>query len=99
MPETYDKYFLSYSGVQLPLQLVGELSPDEVENRNTFFGVRLDTEGRVVLLHKCVYGAVDLEHRYEYHADGSLARAIITNPDDDDEDERTRVISWPQGVN
>ena len=35
----YDSYFLSYSGARLPLKLVSALEAEEIENRNTCFGV------------------------------------------------------------
>jgi hypothetical protein len=85
-PEHYDQHFLSYSGVSLPLQLVSPLERGETENRNTFFGVRLDHAGRAALIHKIVYGEVELEHRYGYHDNGALQWAEIV--DDDDEVQR-----------
>jgi hypothetical protein len=91
----YDQYFLSYTGLKLPLQLVSPLRPEDVENRNTFFGVRRDDPGRIVVIHKRVYGAIELEHLYEYHPGGALARATITNAIEDDEDERTKILTWP----
>lgn len=70
---TYDRYFLSYSGLSLPLKLVGELDPAEIDNRNTFFGACEDKQGRQILVHKVVYGEVELEHRYGYHDCGALS--------------------------
>ena len=82
-PEQYDKYFLTYSGISLPLQLVNPLDKSETDNRNTFFGVRLDSEGRFQQVHKLVYGEIDLEHRYGYHDNGLLSWAEIRDGDDD----------------
>lgn len=79
----YDRYYLSYSGITLPLKLVGELDPAEIENRNTFFGAELDSEGRQTLIHKVVYGEVELEHRYGYHDDGAISWAEILDEDGD----------------
>ncbi len=31
------RYFLTYTGVKLPLTLLNELQPGQLENRNTFF--------------------------------------------------------------
>ena len=42
MSKSYDAYFLSYSGVRLPMKMVGALEPTEIDNRNTFFGVDYD---------------------------------------------------------
>lgn len=79
--EQYDRYFLSYSGVKLPFKLVNELARDEIENRNTYFATILDPSGRTSLMHKIVYGDVELEHLYQYDASGQLARVEITNVD------------------
>ncbi|BBL59167.1 DUF6156 family protein [Methylomonas koyamae] len=76
------RYFISYSGVKLPLKLVNEL-PDEshLENRNTYFRGFFDGNERLLLLEKLVYGDVELRHRYRYHANGALADAEITDAD------------------
>lgn len=79
----YDQFFLSYSGVALPLNLVSEITPDGVENRNTYFGACVDDAGRLTLIHKVVYGEVEMSHRYEYAPEGWLKRAEIINADDE----------------
>ncbi len=79
----YDQYFLSYSGARLPLNLVSQITPEEVENRNTYFGARLDEEGRICLIHKRVYGDVELSHEYRYHSNGALETADIRSIDDE----------------
>ena len=77
------RYFLSYSGVKLPLKLVTPLEPGELQNRNTFFRAQYDEAGRILSCEKMVYGEVELAHRYEYGANGLLARAHIQMGDDD----------------
>lgn len=76
------RYFISYSGVKLPLKPVNEL-PDEshLENRNTYFRGFFDTDQRLLLLEKLVYGDIELRHRYRYHPNGVLADAEITDAD------------------
>lgn len=76
------RYFISYSGVKLPLKLVNEL-PDEshLENRNTYFRGCYDADQRLMLLEKLVYGDVELRHVYTYHSSGILAEAEITDAD------------------
>lgn len=86
-PELYDRYFLTYTGITLPLQLVTPLEENETDNRNTYFGAKLDEQGRIVLVHKLVYGEIELEHRYGYHDNGALQWAEIL----DDEDELQRL--------
>nr|WP_225587857.1 DUF6156 family protein [Methylomonas fluvii] len=76
------RYFISYSGVKLPLKLVNELEDaSHLENRNTYFRGRYDAEQRLMLLEKLVYGEVELRHVYTYHANGMLAAAEITDAD------------------
>jgi Family of unknown function (DUF6156) len=71
------KYFLSYSGRGLPLNLVSEIEPAELENRNTYFRAEYDARGRLTLCEKMVYGEVELRHSYRYRDDGALASATI----------------------
>jgi hypothetical protein len=75
------QYFLSYSGVKLPLKPVGELEPDQIENRNTYFRGYFDARDRLTTLQKMVYGELELEHRYTYHGNGALSRAEIVDID------------------
>ena len=82
---TYDGYFLSYSGVNLPLKLVGELEFAEVENRNTFFGACYNEQGQALIIRKVVYGEIEMEHRYSYHDNGALKSAHITNIDNEEQ--------------
>lgn len=73
------RYFLTYSGVKLPLKLCQPLEEAAIENRNTFFQAWFDAHERVTAFQKIVYGEVDLEHRYRYHANGQLAMAEIVD--------------------
>lgn len=73
------RYFLTYSGVSLPLNLVNELEPEQIGHRNTYFLGHFDTNQRLVGLQKMVYGEVEMEHRYAYHDNGNLKRAEITD--------------------
>ncbi len=79
------KYFLSYSGVKLPLNLVSPIGADALENRNTYFRAGYDADGRMVTCEKIVYGEVELRHAYHYRADGRLARAHIDMAGDETE--------------
>ena len=81
MPTTNDertRYFLTYRGVGLPLKLAEELDAAGVENRGTFFRARYDAQDRLLGCEKVVYGEVELEHVYEYDAQGKLVQARIT---------------------
>lgn len=79
----YDQYYLSYSGAGLPLNLVSPIEPEDVHNRNTYFGAKLDESGRISLIHKRVYGEIELSHRYEYYPNGTLKLADIHNIEDE----------------
>lgn len=79
----YDGYYLSYTGLGLPLRLVNPLEPEEVQNRNTFYGAQFDSEGRTSLIHKVVYGEIDTVHRYGYNQAGDLLWAEITQADEE----------------
>jgi hypothetical protein len=79
------RYFLSYSGVKLPLNLVSPIAETELENRNTYFCATYDDAGRILTCEKIVYGEVELRHDYEYGADGTLARAMIDMGGDETE--------------
>ena len=75
------RYFLTYTGVKLPLTLLNELQPDQLENRITFFRGYYDALGRLVKVQKIVYGEIEMEHRYQYDETGLLQRAEIVDID------------------
>lgn len=81
--------FVSYSGIDLPLNLVNPL--EDTENRITFFRAHYDAQERMVLCEKVVYGEIEFTHRYEYYPDGTLQRAEIT-----DEDEEVQVLAFDE---
>lgn len=82
IPHAQCRYFTTYTGVRLPLKLLNPLSEDQVHNRNTYFSAYYNSEERLIALQKMVYGEVELTHRYDYHPDGSLRRAVITEAGD-----------------
>jgi hypothetical protein len=79
---TTTKFFLSYTGVKLPLKLVGELDEAETRNRNTFIRASYDADDRLTRMEKMVYGDVELLHVYSYRPDGTLSRAEVTIDDE-----------------
>ena len=84
------RYFTSYSGVRLPLKLVGELAAEDMRNRNTYYLGEYDVEGRLQRCEKRVYGEIEVCHVYHYHPDGRLARAVI-----DDGSGSPETIDYP----
>jgi hypothetical protein len=77
------RHYVTYSGIKLPLKLVNPLEEADIANRNTYFRACFDEQGRMVLCQKVVYGEVELQHRYEYHDNGSLKLAEITEAADE----------------
>ncbi|MBF0220109.1 MAG: hypothetical protein HQL49_11385 [Gammaproteobacteria bacterium] len=73
----HTRYFISYSGVKLPLNLVNPI--ESIDNRNTFFRAHYDANERMVLCEKVVYGEVEISHQYQYYPDGTLKSAAITD--------------------
>lgn len=92
MPENADtcRYFTSYSGVRLPLKLVGELDKNDMRNRNTYFRGNFNADNQLLRCEKIVYGEVEFRHNYRYHADGRLAQAEI-----DDGSGAPQIIAYP----
>ena len=76
------RYFVSYSSVKLPLNLVNELvAASDRDNRNTFFLGIYDEQQRLIRCEKQVYGEIELLHQYQYHSNGVLSLAEITDAD------------------
>jgi YD repeat-containing protein len=75
------RFFVSYSGVKLPLKLVNQLQDSELGNRNTYFLGFFDAAERLVRLEKRVYSEIELLHCYRYHDNGALQEAEITDAD------------------
>lgn len=71
------RFFASYSGVKLPLNLVNAIEADALSNRNTFIRAYYDGMGTLIGFDKIVYGEVEFAHRYAYHDSGVLSRAQI----------------------
>jgi hypothetical protein len=77
------RYFLSYSGVSLPLRLVEEIPEAGLRNRNTWFRADYDEAGRLARIEKCVYGETEMTHEYRYDAAGRLVQASVMLGDED----------------
>lgn len=80
--QTEFRYFISYSGIKLPLKLVNEITEDSLNNRNTYYRSRFDAQDRMLLCQKIVYGEVESEHQYQYYENGVLKSAQITEDDE-----------------
>lgn len=76
------RYFVSYTGVKLPVRLVNPLEVKDLSNRNTFIRAQFDEADRLLGFEKMVYGEVEIAHTYEYDAAGILRRAEIFMDED-----------------
>jgi hypothetical protein len=88
--ELQRRYFVSYSGIKLPLKLVNEIPEQGLHTRNTYFCGYFDANDRLIRCQKIVYGEVESEHIYDYHADGALKQAEII---EDDESRELHFVS------
>ncbi len=77
------RFFVSYSGVRLPFNLVNPIAPEMLSHRNTFIRAYFDRAGKLSGFDKVVYGEVELSHRYQYHDNGALKRAEIAMLDEE----------------
>ncbi len=80
--QTECRYFVSYSGIKLPLKLVNEITKASLTNRNTYYRGYFDAQDRLLICQKVVYGEVESEHQYQYHDCGALKHAQITEDDE-----------------
>lgn len=76
------RYFVSYSGIKLPLKLVNEITEASLNNRNTYYCGYFGAQDRMLLCQKVVYGEVESEHQYQYDDNGVLKHAQITEDDE-----------------
>jgi hypothetical protein len=83
------RYFVTYSGIKLPLKLVNEITEQSLQNRNTYYCGHFDANDKLIRCQKIVYGEVESEHIYSYYDNGALKLAEIT------EDDETRELSFP----
>ncbi|MBS4053065.1 MAG: hypothetical protein KGZ69_17955 [Methylomonas sp.] len=81
LEDLVSRYFISYSGVKLPLKLVNEIDEAGLDNRNTYFKGYYDALDRLVRCEKLVYGETELLHSYEYDENDVLRQAEITDAD------------------
>lgn len=81
-PESFRiRCYTSYSGVGLPLNLVNEISDEDLRNRNTYYQGCYDLQQRLCICRKIVYAETEFEHRYSYHPNGQLKEARIQDED------------------
>jgi hypothetical protein len=76
------RYFVSYSGIKLPLKLVNEITEADLNNRNTYYRGYFNAENRMLLCQKVVYGDMESEHQYQYYESGVLKSAHIIEGDE-----------------
>jgi len=79
------RYFVSYSGIKLPLNLVNEIDEQGLHTRNTYYCGHYNNENRLIRCEKIVYGEVESFHHYHYDESGKLTLAEIGEGDDVEE--------------
>jgi hypothetical protein len=77
------RHFVTYTGVELPLNLVTPLEEEGLEQRITFFRGYYDGSEQLMAVEKVVYGEVEFEHRYQYHNDGRLRLVELIEADEE----------------
>jgi hypothetical protein len=82
-PSLTCRHFVTYSGVDLPLNLVTPLEENELEQRITFFRGYYDGGEQLLAVEKVVYGEIEFEHHYQYHGDGRLKRVELIEADEE----------------
>ena len=83
------RYFVSYTGVKLPLRLINELDARSLDQRITYFTGYYNNKNQLMIIEKVVYGEIEFSHHYEYDENGKLIKAIMV---EDDEQPRTPMI-------
>ncbi len=87
------RYFVSYTGVKLPVKMVNPLELAGLSNRNTYIVATFDRQDRLTGFEKMVYGEIEISHKYEYDGDGVLRRAEIFM-----DEETTEMLFDAQGA-
>jgi hypothetical protein len=87
------RYFVSYTGVKLPVKMVNPLEEAALSNRNTYIVANFDDQDRLIFFEKMVYGEVEISHKYEYDGDGVIRRAEIFM-----DEETTEMLFDAQGA-
>lgn len=77
------RFFVSYTGVNLPLKLTNEIEAGSMDNRITYFIGYYDDAGRLLKIEKMVYGEIEFSHVYEYDDSNSVCKAVLTETDED----------------
>lgn len=77
------RHFISYNGINLPLNLVTPLDEESLDGRITYFRGYYDDADKLMMVEKVVYGEIEFEHRYQYHDDGRLKIVELIEDDED----------------
>lgn len=87
------RYFVSYTGVKLPVKMVNPLEEADLRNRNTYIIATFDPQDRLLGFEKMVYAEIEISHKYEYDGEGVLRRAEIYM-----DEETTEMLFDAQGA-
>ena len=77
------EYYRSWGGYRHPISLQSRISKEEAEDRaaggKAYLISSFDAQGRLVRVIKMLKGSIFFEFVYEYHPNGKLKTATITN--------------------
>ena len=72
------RFFVSYTGVKLPLRLVTAIAPEQLSNRNTFIRGYFDAAGALTGFEKLVYGEMTTGAENDIERATHIARKMVT---------------------
>lgn len=73
------KYYSSFSGYNIPLKPVEEISKDKASSANSFCIGYYDDSGELVRLEKWINNQLFFKHEYEYHINGRISVSRVLN--------------------
>ena len=76
------RYYVSYTGISLPLKLITPLENESLDRRITYFCGYYNDQEQLMVVEKVVYGEIEFEHRYQYHSNGRLKSAELIEADE-----------------
>jgi hypothetical protein len=76
------RYYVSYTGISLPLKLITPIEGEDLGRRITYFRGYYNDQDQLIALEKVVYGEVEFEHRYQYYPDGRLKSTELLESDE-----------------
>lgn len=77
------EYYVTYSGVGLPLKLVSPIDENDLYLRNTYFRQYTNDQNQKIIIEKIVHGRVEMVHKYTYDQENRVIEVEITDTDEE----------------